>query len=64
MEVNIHPDADSRAVAKRLAESGKEIKDVCKHSSPEKLELGSDPRLGRSGAVLSRFDRVLLRQGR
>lgn len=62
MEVNIN--ADSAAVARRLAESGKEVKDVCKHSSPEKLELGRDPRLGRRGAMPSRFDGIRIRTGR
>lgn len=56
--MDFNPNADSAAVAKRLAESGKKVLDVCKHSSPEKLELGSDTRVERGSAVHSRFDGV------
>jgi hypothetical protein len=62
--MQIHPDADSATVARRLAESGKKVTDVCKHSCPEKLELGSDSRVERSRAVNSRFDRLSARSGR
>lgn len=58
-EINL--DADLKSVSRRLAEAGKEVKDVCKVSSNE---LGTDHRVGRSGAVRSRFDRVLDSPGR
>lgn len=56
--MDFNPIADSAAVAKRLAESGKKVTDVCKHSCPEKLELGNDSGLERRRPVLSRFDRI------
>lgn len=62
--MKIHLDADLRAVARRLAEAGKKVTDACKHSCPEKLELGSDTRVERSGTVLSRFDGVRTSPGR
>lgn len=38
----INTNADLRAVARRLANSGKELKYGDKYSNPEKLELGDD----------------------
>lgn len=39
MKINL--DADLRSVAKRLAESGKKVIHLCKHSNPEKTEDAS-----------------------
>lgn len=57
----IHLDADLTSVMRRLAEAGKEVKDVCKVSSNE---LGPTSSVGGRRPVRSRFDRVLDSPGR
>jgi hypothetical protein len=56
MEINLN--ADLSAVLKRLAESGKKVLHACKHSCPEKFELGPSDGVGGSSSVQPYIDRL------